>query len=69
MGWFVTLPAEMLHELFCLLDYQSLGLLSLTSKEMATAVLSFLQTADGLKRVMPMVSVKHSTITGVQGSW
>ena len=59
MGWFGTLPAEMLHELFCLLDYRSLALISLTSKEMATAVLSYLQSADGLKRVMAMVFVGH----------
>ena len=61
MGWFGTLPAEILHKLFCLLDHQSLGLLSLTSKEMATAVLSYLQSTVGLKRVIPMVSVGHST--------
>ena len=65
MGWFVTLPPEMLHKLFCLLDHQSLALLSLTSKEMATAVLGYLQSAVGLKHVPQIVPVGHNRSTSL----
>ena len=61
MGWFVTIPLKILHKLFGLLDHRSLGILSGTSKEMATAIVSYLLSTVGLKHVMPMVSVGHST--------
>ena len=53
MGWFVT---QMLHELFWFA-----GLPVTWTRLGHYRVKSFLQTADGLKRVMPMVSVGHST--------
>ena len=46
MGWFVTIPVEILHKLFGLLDHRSLGILSGTSKEMATATVSYLWLSE-----------------------
>ena len=61
MGWFVTLPIELLHAIFRLLELRSLSLVALTSKNMSAAALSYLQSARGLSHVMPIVSAGHRT--------
>ena len=61
MGWFKTLPNELLYIIFELLEFRSLSLISMTSKNMSTAALTYLQSAKGLKHVMPIVSAGHRT--------
>ena len=61
MGWFKTLPNELLYIIFELLELRSLSLISMTSKNMSTAALTYLQSAKGLKHVMPIVSAGHRT--------
>ena len=63
MGWFVTLPIELLHIIFELLEFRELGHISMTSSNMSTAVLTYLQSARGLNHVMPIVSAGHCNIT------
>ena len=59
MGWFKTLPDELLYNIFELLEFRSLSLISMTSRNMSTAALTYLQSAKGLKHVMPIVSAGH----------
>ena len=61
MGWFKIMPNELLYIIFQLLDLRSLSLISMTSRNMSTAALTYLQSAKGLKHVMPIVSAGHRT--------
>lgn len=59
MGWFAVLPVELLQMVFRLLDVKSLGMLSLTSKNISSAILAYLQCFGGLSHFMPIVFTSH----------
>ena len=63
MGLFVRMPDELLHSIFEQLNLRSLSNISMTSSNMSKAVLTYLQSARGLKHVMPIISAGH--ITGI----
>ena len=68
MGWFKILPIELLHFIFDLLELRSLSHISMTSRNMSTAALTYLQSARGLNYVMPIVSTcRHRTIVDPRG--
>lgn len=54
MGWFSVLPPELLQMVMNMLDTISLDVLSGVSKDMNSAVCSYLQSGFALKRLLPL---------------
>lgn len=61
MGWFMTLPLELLHMIFNQLNNDTLLLVSSLSKDLNGHVLMYLLSGQGLKHIIPYSSLLPST--------